>query len=230
MSPVPKIGRSSEKSEVLKIADDLAAKSRILRKEAVKAEAADPAEDIDAAVARLASLAAAQHRMERDKRDVTAAAVREKYRSLVEKAERLLEENAAAVEELGPFVRKLDDLDWKAIRTRARNTVVPGSLHDTGTNLSLLQRAVEDAMAVLRGDDREMKRWLDDVRGFTGYEQETSSYGNEQSRQFAVNGLLGTMRPRAETLRAKVGAIHRLLAEVAKDLDQADAAAVQEVR
>jgi hypothetical protein len=237
---VPRIGREkSDKSDVLKIADDLAAKSRILRRQA---EEADTTANIDEAVHRLASLAAQQHASERSERDARAAEIRSQYVPLIERAERILADNTAAVAELGPFIRRLGDLDWKAVRARARNTSTPGSLHSTHTNLALLQRAVEDAMALLRGDERDLVRWLNEVKGFTGYEgdpeldavnlnpaaAEASAKAGERTRQYAVNGLLGVMNDRATPLRSAVATIRKFLAAVAQDLDAGDVALVQE--
>jgi hypothetical protein len=221
----PKIGRAYEKAS-----NALAFQARKLREEAesIEAHEADATEDVDATVDRLIALAAEHQDEEAAKRREKAAEVRAQYRPLIERAERVLAENTAAIAELGPFVRRLGDLDWKAIRARARNTGAVGSLHSTHTNLGLLQRAVEEAMGLLQGNERDLTRWLNEVKSFTGYEEETSTYDSQNSRQYAANGLRGVMADRATPLRSKVAAIRKLLALVAADLDATDAALVKE--
>jgi hypothetical protein len=231
----PKIGKAYEKAS-----NALAYQARKLREEAVEAQQADSFEDIDTAVDRLASLATQHHESEQTQRETRAAATRAQYVPLIEKAERVLADNTAVVAEVAPLVRRLADLDWKAIRTRARNSLAVGSLHSTHTNLALLQRTVEEAVVLLRGDERDLVRYLTEIKSITGYEHEPTNlpYDEdleyiEQKRQYAENGLIAVMKAigsRADVLRAKGTTIRKILGEVAKDLAPVDVAMVEEAK
>jgi hypothetical protein len=216
----PKIGRAYEKAS-----NALAYQARKLREQATEAHEVDPAEVIDATVERLRALDAGERAARQSEVEARAAEIRTEYVPLIQEAERVLAENMAAIVEHGPFIRPLAEIDWQAVRARARNSSVTGSEHSTWTNLGLLQRAVEDAAVMLHNGERDLVHWLDKVKGITGHEPHEPDKPEEaeMDRQYAANGLRAVIADRATSLRAKAAAIRKLLAQVAADLDAADA-------
>ena len=226
----------SPKSEVLKVADALAAQSRILRKAAAPVEQPKATLVVstteEGVIAHLDALAAAHKKSQVNEHYATVEEIRKKYAPLVAEAKSLHAKNAAAVEECGPFVRRLATLDWPSIKARSSNTVVPGSSHDTMTRLSLLQRTVTEAVSVLDRHARNqenLKKWIDAVNQFDGTEAESRNWdSNGYSRLYAANELKFHMSSHGDLLRQRMAAIRKTLREVAADLVAADAGAVNE--
>jgi hypothetical protein len=227
------------KSTVHKIADDLAAKSRILRKTATIAtqpiDAATDAALTAEIVERLAKLAAEHRGAEAAAHAEKANAARAAYLPLIEQAEKLIADNAAADAEIGPMIRGLSTIDWKGVRARARILPVPGSLEDANTRLALLQRTVDEAAELLRGTDDDLRRYADELKNVSDGGAQVVDYDQwartaEKAREYYANGVRGAMNARGEMLRAKAGGIRKLLRELAADLDAADAAIAQEAK
>jgi hypothetical protein len=145
------------------------------------------------------------------------AAVAEQVASLqplIERGRDLLEAAEAADREVRPLVDKFYGLDWQAVRSSfaAHHGVVAGSEHSTATRLGLLQRTVEEAREILRGNQSELKEWISKVDALA----ETASH----DAKYAINGLTGAIRSgdRGTALLGKAGAIRRLLAEIGEQI------------
>jgi hypothetical protein len=249
----PRIGRitfgpekSAEKSDVLKIADDLAAKSRILRR---------AAEDHDKVLNRLREIgeSVADERHAREK-----AATDQRMTSilpLMEKAREYIADAEVARKEAKPVLDAVASVDWQAVSEKLSfehgltNQSEPStqsnedggvivtnygsrfSTDNTKIRIARLQAAANDLRPLVDpASDSELRARLfnaEDVVAHYVPVGETGVNPNPEWKQawdmkfrYAVNGLRQGLSygSVAESIRGKLAGIKRLLSEIGEDV------------
>jgi hypothetical protein len=212
----------SKKNPIIAVADDLAAKSRILRGAAAAAHAAAPhPAPVPDVIEKLSSLGEEQRADERAARAARRQAVLSGADALLDRARAVLEEKRRLRVEHGPLVQKLSALDWDAITKRARVQVVPGSMATVVTRIGFLRRLVEEVWPALLADsDKELNSAITAV--------ETCDGSSAKAAEYEMNGLRRAIEygTHTEFILGRMKGIRRVLDEIATDLDASDAQAV----
>jgi hypothetical protein len=204
MSPVPKIGRTpvnTEKSEMLRIADDLAAKARILRREA---------KDHEALLDRLRDLGNehAKHlaQEENARRNAQTASIA----PLLRQANGILLAGDEARREAKMFLQQFDTIKFDVLRDRfpASHGVVPGSDDSTRNRIARLRTQVEELRQIVEANDGDLRAVLKRAGELEEVERASSRHLIEQLRVLVQRG--GS----ADGVRAMVRAIRHLLNQI----------------
>jgi hypothetical protein len=207
---VPKIGRitfgpeKSAKSDVLKIADDLAAKSRILRKAAQH----------DAVLDRLRAIGEEEAYAERARESASKEDQVASIQPLLRKGRELLREAMAAREEASEFLAPFEKVRWEDVLHRypATHGGAAGSMETTRTRTAFIRALVVELGELLATTNgSELSVALRQAEALT----ETVS----PAAGYAIRDLVRTTRGSvAETLRHKMHAIKKRLVELGEDI------------
>jgi hypothetical protein len=218
---VPKIGTvkfTQEKSDVLKIADDLAAKSRILRR---------AADAHDAVLDRLRQLGDEAASDDSQREQAIRSEQVDEIKPLIEKAHELVAAGDEARGEAKPLLQALTVVNFDALRkkfssshgmtlkTEAEIAASPGSAFyadSTQHRIARLQAAVKDLQEFVTAGDSELRAWMTLAESLTEVTRGSSIQAvNELRRCLAYGGS-------AEGTRGKLAGIRRLLSDIGEDI------------
>lgn len=208
-----------QKSTVHKIADDLAAKARILR---ASVEEPEPT-DTERALKRLTSLSTFEtskaERLAKETKDDTAIQARATVAPLIERARRRIDDMKALREAHEVFVNRVLALNFDALRQRMKLRVSSmGSLDSSITRVNLLRRAATEAHELLVSDDRDLLAACAAVEPIQDLDSKDAEIAIGTLRYYLQ--LAGGA---PDGIRSRIRGICRILADLGTDLTSADA-------
>jgi len=210
----------SKKNAVLAVADDLAAKSRILRKAAT---------DPDVVVSKLHALGMEHSKAIAERKQSAAAEAVASIQPMIERARQQLAGADAAREEAREFVKKFENVKWDVLRERFNeyHGVTPETPLSTRNRIAQIRAAVEELGAMAAAGDDELRRFLASASTLNETESHSARYtinGLHQRLEWSDAGQ--TVRNRITSLKRRLGALGAVLAaDVVPDAPQ-----TQEVR
>ena len=189
----------SKKNAVLAVADDLAAKSRILRKAAT---------DPDVVVSKLHALGMEHSKQMAERKQSAAAEAVASIQPMIERARQQLAGADAAREEAREFVKKFENVKWDVLRDRFNeyHGVTPETPLSTRNRIAQIRAAVEELGAMAATDDGDLRRFLTSASALEEIESHKARY--------AINGLHQRMSLSADagqTIRNRITGIKRHL-------------------
>jgi hypothetical protein len=195
---------SKQKSEVLKIADNLAAQSRILRKAAQH----------EAVLDRLRAIGEEEAYAERARESASNEEQVASIQPLLRKGRELLREAMAAREEASAFLAPFERVRWEDVLHRYPVTHggATGSMETTRTRIAFIRAQVVELGRLLSAStEGELSVALPRAEALT---EVTST-----DAQYVINDLVRSTRGSvAETLRHKMQAIKKRLVELGEDI------------
>jgi hypothetical protein len=198
------------KSDLLKVADNLAATSRILRKANAKHEAV---------LDRLRAIGDAEAAAVTESKRVRAEAQVASIQPALERGRRLLADAKAARVEAKPFVNGFEAVQWPTLFKKfgAHNVV---GMESTSTRLSMLQRLVGELHDLaVRGNDSHLQIAIQRAEQLTETDSVQSGYV-VRDLQTAIAG-----DGAGEHIRRVVAAIKKRLVELGEDVNLFDSCA-----
>jgi hypothetical protein len=223
----PKIGRNplnTEKAAALKVADDLAAKSRMLRR-AYQSEQ----EAMSAAIDAMKGITAEQQAEHVHAKEQIQNDAREAFAPLIALAQEKIRENDAVDREARPLIESLDGVNRKAVIERfsphhgvtfldqvkehSAMDASKVSLANTRDRLAMLFRLVDEAKELLAGNMKDLAQAIETAESVADVQS-----GHGVMTMNTIKRYTRFAGDRAVILRSKVGAIKRTLKEIGQNI------------
>jgi hypothetical protein len=218
---------SKQKNALIAAADDLAAKSRIIRRVATGP---------DAIVSKLVGIGLEHSKEIAARKEARAAEAVASIRPLIEKARAQLADADAARDEAKTFVAKFTNVNWDVLRDRfPRDHGIAEQVSDpnrdpyapvisTRDRIAQLRAAVEELGSLAGAGDEDLRRFLSSASDLKEIES--------RDAQYAINGLMQRAALSADagqSIRNRIAGIERhlqvlgavLVAEVSNDAPMA---------
>jgi len=205
----------SKKNAVLAVADDLAAKSRILRKAAT---------DPDAVLSKLHTLGFEQTKLNAERKETKAAEALASIQPMIDKARAQLADADAAREEAKQFVKKFENVNWDVLRDRFNDWegATPENPVSTRDRIATIRAAVEELKTMADASDGEFRDYLSRASALHEVESHTAKYAINglHQRMTLSAGTATTVRNRIKGIKRHLELLGTVLVAAASDAPQ----------